>query len=66
VTTQDTRLLIATSFDGDWDVYVDDFARTLVLQDWQRFLTSKEVVKALRVQAVFQSSSTKRRADRDN
>ena len=91
----DTRLLIATSFDGDWDVYIDDFARTLVLQDWERFLihcegypdaadlaslslyqqkefltahqvtaarydraypdvTSKEVVKALRVQTVFQ------------
>jgi hypothetical protein len=91
----DTRLLIATSFDGDWDVYIDDFARTLVLQDWQRFLihcqgypdadgaasislfeqkefltahqvtaarydrsypdvTSKQVVKALRVQTVFQ------------
>jgi hypothetical protein len=91
----DTRLLIATSFDGDWDVYIDDFARTLVLQDWERFLihcdgypdaaglaslslyqkkefltahqvtaarydraypdvTSKEIVKALRVQAVFQ------------
>jgi hypothetical protein len=91
----DTRLLIATSFDGDWDVYIDDFARTQVLQDWERFLihcegypdaadaasislyqkkefltayqvtaarydreyaevTSKEVVKALRVQTVFQ------------
>ena len=91
----DTRLLIATSFDGDWDVYIDDFARTLVLQDWERFLihcegypdasglaslslfqkkefltahqvtaarydraypdvTSKEIVKALRVQTVFQ------------
>ena len=34
----DTRLLIATSFDGDWDVYIDDFARTLVLKDWERFL----------------------------
>jgi hypothetical protein len=34
----DTRLLIATSFDGDWDVYIDDFARTLVLQEWERFL----------------------------
>jgi hypothetical protein len=91
----DTRVLIATSFDGDWDVYIDDFARTLVLQEWERFLiycegypdaadvaslslfqkkefltanqvtaatydraypdvTSKEVVKALRVQTVFQ------------
>src|SRR3954471_8616965 len=34
----DTRLLIATSFDGDWDVYIDDFARTSVLQDWERYL----------------------------
>jgi hypothetical protein len=34
----DTRLLIATSFDGDWDVYIDDFARTKVLDEWQRFL----------------------------
>jgi hypothetical protein len=91
----DTRLLIATSFDGDWDVYIDDFARTLVLRDWERFLvhcegypdaagmaslslfqqkelltanqvtaarydraypdvTSKEIMKALRVQTVFQ------------
>ena len=91
----DTRLLIATSFDGDWDVYIDDFARTLVLKDWERFLihcegypdpadvasltleqqkeflstnqvtaarydrsypavTTKEVLKALRVQTVFQ------------
>src|SRR4051812_34231639 len=88
-----TRLLIATSFDGDWDVYIDDFARTLVLQDWERLLihcegypddpstfslfekkeyltanqvtaarydraygdlTSKQIVKAQRVQAAFQ------------
>src|SRR5260370_592148 len=34
----DTRLLIATSFDGDWDVYIEDFARTQVLQDWAEFL----------------------------
>jgi len=34
----DTRLLIATSFDGDWDVYIEDFARTLVLREWERFL----------------------------
>jgi hypothetical protein len=35
---KDTRLLIATSFDGDWDVYIDDFARTKVLDEWERFL----------------------------
>jgi hypothetical protein len=29
---------IPTSFDGDWDVYIDDFARTLVLQERERFL----------------------------
>ena len=34
----DTRLLLATSFDGDWDVYIDDFARTMVLQIWENFL----------------------------
>lgn len=34
----DTRLLIATSFDGDWDVYIDDFSRTKVLKYWARFL----------------------------
>ena len=34
----DTRLLIATSFDGDWDVYIDDFFRTKVLTYWSRFL----------------------------
>ncbi len=90
----DTRLLIATSFDGDWDVYIDDFARTHVLDDWHSFLvhcegypdegqpppshfekkefltahqvtaaayfgtypdvTVKQILKALRVQAVFQ------------
>jgi hypothetical protein len=38
----DTRLLIATSFDGDWDVYIDDFARTRVLQDWEDFLVHCE------------------------
>src|SRR6266849_4685366 len=34
----DTRLLIATSFDGDWDVYIDDFARTSILKIWGEFL----------------------------
>ena len=38
----DTRLMIATSFDGDWDVYIDDFARTMVLRDWERFLVHCE------------------------
>ena len=38
----DTRLLIATSFDGDWDVYIDDFARTHVLDDWHAFLVHCE------------------------
>jgi hypothetical protein len=90
----DTRLMIATSFDGDWDVYIDDFARTSILDIWDKFLvhcedypdegarplsqfeikefltahqvtaaafvgrysesTVKEVLKALRVQTVFQ------------
>ncbi|MFG2885177.1 hypothetical protein ACGFYV_23270 [Streptomyces sp. NPDC048297] len=34
----DTRLLIATSFDGDWDPYIEDFARSKVLANWSRFL----------------------------
>ncbi len=34
----DTRLLLATSFDGDWDVYIDDFFRTKVLMYWSSFL----------------------------
>ena len=34
----DTRLLLATSFDGDWDVYIDDFFRTKVLTYWSSFL----------------------------
>ena len=38
----DTRLLVATSFDGDWDVYIEDFARTAVLEDWERFLVHCE------------------------
>jgi hypothetical protein len=33
----DTRLLIATSFDGDWDTYIDDFT-PFVLPMWDKFL----------------------------
>ena len=33
-----TRLLIATTFDGDWDVYIGDFARTYILDAWDKFL----------------------------
>ena len=33
-----TRLLIATAFDGDWDVYIDDFAASYVLDAWDIFL----------------------------
>ena len=33
-----TRLLIATTFDGDWDVYIDDFAASYVLDAWDQFL----------------------------
>ena len=90
----DTRLMIGTSFDGSWDVYIDDFARTSILDLWAKFLihcegypdqgtaplslfetkefltshqvtaaayigrypdaTVKDILKALRVQAVFQ------------
>ena len=32
-----TRLLIATTFDGDWDVYIDDFAASYVLDAWDKF-----------------------------
>ncbi len=38
----DTRLMIATSFDGDWDVYIDDFARTAILRLWDEFLVHCE------------------------
>src|SRR5882672_7246469 len=34
----DTQFLLATSFDGDWDVYIDDFFRTKVLTYWASFL----------------------------
>ena len=34
----DTRLLIATTFDGDWDVYIDDFAAGYILDAWDEFL----------------------------
>jgi hypothetical protein len=34
----DTRLLVATTFDGDWDVYIDDFAKSYVLDAWDKFL----------------------------
>jgi hypothetical protein len=90
----DTRLMIGTSFDGNWDVYINDFARTSILDLWAKFLvhcegypdqdaapfslfetkefltthqvtaaayigrypdaTVKDILKALRVQAVFQ------------
>ena len=33
-----TRLLIATTFDGDWDVYIDDFAAGYILDAWDKFL----------------------------
>jgi hypothetical protein len=33
-----TRLLIGTTFDGDWDVYIDDFAASFVLDAWDKFL----------------------------
>ena len=33
-----SRLLIATTFDGDWDVYIDDFARSYILDAWDAFL----------------------------
>jgi hypothetical protein len=33
-----TRLLIATTFDGDWDVYIDDFAASIILDAWDKFL----------------------------
>src|SRR5260221_12106141 len=34
----DTRLMIGTSFDGNWDIYIDDFARTSILDLWDKFL----------------------------
>ena len=33
-----TRLLVSTTFDGDWDVYIDDFAASKVLDVWDKFL----------------------------
>ncbi len=38
----DTRLLVATTFDGDWDVYIDDFAASYVLDAWDKFLIHTE------------------------
>src|SRR5260221_6730065 len=35
---RDTRLMLGTSFDGQWDVYIDDFARTSILTLWDKFL----------------------------
>src|SRR3954467_10921219 len=32
------RRRIRPSVDGDWGGYIDDFARTVVLQDWERLL----------------------------
>ena len=34
----ETRLLVSTTFDGDWDVYIDDFAASRVLDVWDTFL----------------------------
>jgi hypothetical protein len=33
-----TRLLVGTTFDGDWDVYIEDFAAVGVLDAWDTFL----------------------------
>ena len=33
-----TRLLIATTFDGDWDVYIEDFSASFILDAWDKFL----------------------------
>jgi len=33
-----SRLLVATTFDGDWDVYIDDFAASYILDAWDAFL----------------------------
>jgi hypothetical protein len=30
--------MIGTVFDGDWDVYIDDFAASYVLDAWDKFL----------------------------
>ena len=38
----DRRLIIATTFDGDWDVYIDDFAASYVLDAWDKFLIHTE------------------------
>ena len=38
-----SRLLIATTFDGDWDVYIDDFAASYILDAWDTFLIHCEV-----------------------
>ena len=32
------RLLVSTTFDGDWDVYIDDFAASIILDAWDLFL----------------------------
>ena len=32
-----TRLLVGTTFDGDWDVYIDDFSTSAVLDGWDSF-----------------------------
>ena len=34
----DRRLLVATVFDGDWDVYIGDFAAGYILDAWDQFL----------------------------
>ena len=33
-----TRLLVATTFDGDWDVFIDDFSASDILDGWDEFL----------------------------
>ena len=37
-----TRLLVATTFDGDWDVYIDDFSTSAVLDGWDSFFIHVE------------------------
>src|SRR5260221_1120875 len=33
----DTRLMIGSSFDGNWGIYIDDFRRTSITGPWGQF-----------------------------
>ena len=54
-----TRLLVSTTFDGDWDVYIDDFAASKVLDAWDH---SSSIARGTRTRGRRRSLWTRSRS----